>query len=133
MNSLPLFVLDTHVLYWHVFETAKLSASARQAILDGETGKAILIVPYLILAELYYLLKKHNQANHFPGVIALLRSNSNYRFEAMVLEDVEMLALYPEISEMHDRLIVVLTNRVGATLITKDENIQASTRLNWIW
>jgi hypothetical protein len=32
MSPLPVFLLDTHALYWHLSEPTKLSAPARQAI-----------------------------------------------------------------------------------------------------
>ncbi len=106
MSSPPIYFLDTHALYWHLFEPAKLSTAVRQAILDGETGQAVLIVYHLVLAELFYLLQKHNQERHFPTALALLRSNANYRLESIVLDDVEKLAIYSSVTEMHDRLIV---------------------------
>jgi hypothetical protein len=43
------------------------------------------------------------------------------------------LAAHPEVAEMHDRLIAIASNRLRATLITKDRNIQASPRVTWLW
>jgi len=43
------------------------------------------------------------------------------------------LADYPEIPEMHDRLIAAATDRLGATLITTDQKVQSSPRLTWLW
>ncbi len=34
---------------------------------------------------------------------------------------------------MHDRLIAIASNRLEATLITKDRTIQASPRVAWVW
>jgi hypothetical protein len=34
---------------------------------------------------------------------------------------------------MHDRLIAVSANRLGATLVTKDPMIQASHQVKWLW
>jgi len=33
------YLLDTHVVYWHLFEPARLSTVSRQAIVEGEAGK----------------------------------------------------------------------------------------------
>jgi PIN domain nuclease of toxin-antitoxin system len=46
------YCLDTHALYWHFFAPHKLSAVVRAAIAAGESGGAVLVVPYLVLAEL---------------------------------------------------------------------------------
>jgi PIN domain nuclease of toxin-antitoxin system len=45
------YLLDTHVLYWHLFDPTRLSPVARQAIEDGETGRATLVVLTLVLGE----------------------------------------------------------------------------------
>jgi PIN domain nuclease of toxin-antitoxin system len=133
MNDLPVYVLDTHALYWQIFEPAKLSPSSRQAIQDGEAGKAVMAVPYIALAELFYLLKKLMKENDFPNVVALLKGNANYRLEPLVLADIENLAAFPEITEMHDRLFATVSQRLGATIVTKDPNIQASPQVKWLW
>lgn len=57
------YLLDTHVLYWHLFAPAKLSAAAVQAIKDGEAGQAQLFVSHIALAELFFLLKKFSQVD----------------------------------------------------------------------
>ena len=130
---MTVYVLDTHVLYWHLFVPAKLSTRAKQALADGEAGLALLVVSHIVLAELFYLLEKLGQDAQFPNAVAAIRGNPNYSLEPLVLDDIENLSKYPDIAEMHDRLIVTQTNRVGGTLITKDQNIQASPHLKWLW
>lgn len=71
------YLLDTHALHWSLSDPSKLSSAARQAIDDGEAGKAELIVLSLVLAELYYLLCKLRQDNRFTIVIARLQNNPN--------------------------------------------------------
>jgi PIN domain nuclease of toxin-antitoxin system len=133
MSPVPLYLLDTHALYWHLFEPAKLSAHARPALLDGAAGNAVLIVYHLGLAELFYLLQKYHRETDFPTALALLQSNPHYRIEAIALEDIDKLSAYLSVAEMHDRLIVAATNRLGATFLTKDQNIQASPQVKWLW
>jgi len=86
-----------------------------------------------VLAELYYLLCKVQVDGLFSDVIADLQDNPNYLIEPTILEDVLKLADYPEVPEMHDRLIVAASNRLGGTLITKDQKIQASPQVAWLW
>jgi len=127
------YLLDTHVVYWHLFEPTRLSTASRQAIAEGEVGKARLIVSTVALAELYFLLRKIHVDGLFPDVVTDLQNNPNYLIEPLVPEDVLKLADYPEVPEMHDRLIVAASNRLGATLITKDQEIQASPQVTWLW
>jgi PIN domain nuclease of toxin-antitoxin system len=63
VNSIPLFCLDTHAVYWHRLASSKLSAAASQVFEDGIQGRALLIVSYVVVAELYYLLHKYGQAD----------------------------------------------------------------------
>jgi hypothetical protein len=46
-----IYVLDTHVVYWYLFEPARLSTACRQAISEGETGKAGLMGGTLIAKD----------------------------------------------------------------------------------
>jgi PIN domain nuclease of toxin-antitoxin system len=133
MTGLPAYLLDTHVLYWHLFQPGKLSKAARQAIRDGEAGGAALIVYHLVLAELFYALQKHSRESEFPNAVRLLGTNVNYRIEPIVLEDIEQLSAFPELSEMHDRMIVAATNRFAATLLTKDRKVRASPQVKCLW
>ena len=53
MNSPPLFRLDTHAVYWRRTASPRLSAAAAQVFEDGVHGKAILMVPHGLIAELF--------------------------------------------------------------------------------
>ncbi|MCO6458541.1 MAG: PIN domain-containing protein [Pirellulaceae bacterium] len=130
---MTVYLLDTHVLFWHLFAPAKLSAAARQAVADGETGQARLVVSHLVLAELFFLLKKLGQEAQFPNIVAAIRGNATYSFDPIVLDDIENLSKYPAVAEMHDRLLVIQANRLCGTLISKDQNIQASPQVKWLW
>ena len=133
MNPLPTYMLDTHALYWHLYDRSKLSLSARQAIDEGEAGAASLLVSHVALAELFFLLTKVARQADFPAILAALRANLNYRMEPIVLDDIEKLAVVTNVPEMHDRLLVAATNRLGAVLITKDQLIQSSGQVQWLW
>jgi PIN domain nuclease of toxin-antitoxin system len=127
------FLLDTHALYWHLFRPTKLSAPAKQAIADGEAGLARLVISHIALAELYFLLKKLGQEPDFAPSLAAIRTNPNYSIEPVALDDIEKLPVYPEVPEMHDRLLVAAANRLGGTLVTIDAIIQASPQVKWLW
>jgi PIN domain nuclease of toxin-antitoxin system len=127
------YLLDTHVLYWHLSVPGKLSPAAKKAIEDGETGQALLVISHIVLAELYFLLKKLGQDEQFPAIVAAIRADSAYRIEPVVLDGIENLAGFAEIPEMHDRLIALAAKRLSATLLTKDPLIQASPQISWIW
>lgn len=127
------FLLDTHALYWHLFRPQKLSSPARRTIADGEAGLVQLVISHIVLAELYFLLKKLGKELDFPAALAAIRRNPYYSMEPVAMDDIEKLPAYLEVPEMHDRLLVAATNRLGGTLVTKDAIIQASPQVKWLW
>jgi len=133
MSSLPFSCLDTHAVYWRRIASPKLSAAATQVFEDGIQGKAILIVHYVVVAELYYLLQKQGQVDLFTPMLADFQTFPYYRLEPLTLADLAALDSIPEIPEMHDRLIVIAAKRLGATIVTKDKTIQACPQVNCLW
>ncbi|MBI1928713.1 PIN domain-containing protein [Candidatus Poribacteria bacterium] len=133
MTNLPIYLLDTHVLYWHLIGSSRLSLSAVNIFTEAQAGKAVLVVYYVVLAELYYLLQKYGQTALFAPLLQALQTLPYFRIEPIDFIDIQELGDYPQVTEMHDRLIVIATNRLGATLVTRDGNIQASNRVQWVW
>lgn len=125
--------MDTHAIYWRRTGSPKLSAAAAQVFDDGEQGKATLIVPYVVVAELFYLLEKQGQSDLFAPLVADFQTLPYYRLEPLALSDLAALDSMPEISEMHDRLIALAAKRLGATIVTKDSVIQACQQVNSLW
>lgn len=133
MSSLPLFCVDTHAIYWRRIASTKLSATAEQIFDDAVQGKAILIVPYVVVAELFYLLQKYGQPALFPPLLADLQALPYYRLEPLTLADLAALDSMPEIPEMHDRLIALAAKRIAATIVTKDKMIHVSPQVKCVW
>ena len=128
-----LYSVDTHTLFW--FETAdpQLSKPAETAFAEAEAGRAELVLNPIVLAEFYYVLRKLGLDSDFAAYLAAIRGNPIYRVEPIALGDVAEMPNYPEIPEMHDRLIAIQSVRLGAVLLTRDRTIQACPRVRWIW
>ena len=133
MTKRPVYLLDTHTLYWHLIGSPRLSSSAANVFTEAQAGKAVLVVYYVVLAELYYLLQKYNQTSLFAPLLQELQTIPYFRTEPVDFLDIRDLENYPEITEMHDRLIVIATNRLGAILVTRDQNIHASPNVQCLW
>ena len=129
----PVFLLDTHALYWYLIESPRISAPAAKVFEDARAGKAVLIVHYIVLAELYYLLQKHQCPELYASILQRLEESGYFRVEAMEFAEVRDLDNYPEIPEMHDRMLVIAANRLGATMVTRDQSIQTAARVPYLW
>lgn len=133
LTNLPVYLLDTHALYWHLIGSPRLSSSAVHVFTEAQAGKAVLVVYYVVLAELYYLLQKYGQTDLFAQLLQELQTIPYFRIEPVDFLDIRGLINYSEITEMHDRMIVIATNRLGATLVTRDGNIHASPNVQCLW
>jgi len=60
MNGVPLYLMDTHAIYWRRLASPKLSKSAAATFQERVAGKATLIVHHVVIAELFYILEKFN-------------------------------------------------------------------------
>ena len=111
-------VIDTHALYWYLTENPTLSKKALQAIEEADT----IVVPTIVLMEMYYLFKKHNTLNRFVELLAemQIRTYAVYPLNVNVI----VQAMYLDESlEMHDRIIVATAKMHSMKLITKDSII----------
>ena len=130
---MKLYLPDTHAVYWNEYDDPKLSPAARQAFVDAEQGRAVLISHPVVLAELYWMSKKLGQEAGYVPYVDFVRSSPMYRFDAVTLDDVRRLADFAGVPEMHDRLIVIAADRLGATIITNDRDIRSSDKAKCIW
>ncbi|MFI5455031.1 MAG: hypothetical protein ACHRXM_06225 [Isosphaerales bacterium] len=48
-------------------------------------------------------------------------------------EKCQQLGSIPEIPEIHDCLLAIAAKHFGATIVTPDPIIQASTQVKWLW
>ncbi len=52
------YVSDTHALFWYLINSRALGANARVAFDEADAGQALIYIPAIVIAELYYLNEK---------------------------------------------------------------------------
>jgi PIN domain nuclease of toxin-antitoxin system len=117
------YVIDTHVLFWYLIKSSRLSAHLINVLSEGESGRAVIHVPAIVLAELFYLNVKLGTPIDFSSDFAKLQQASQFVLTAMDPEDVLELKVDLAVPEMHDRLIVGLARRINAKVLTIDKQI----------
>ena len=55
---MKLYVADTHALFWYFIASPLLGAQAQAAFDEGKQGQALIYIPAIVLAELYFLTEK---------------------------------------------------------------------------
>lgn len=130
---MKLYVADTHALFWYLTASARLSAKAKAAFDEGAQGQALIYVPAIVLAELYYLNQKLNAPLDIPAALVQLRQSAQFVLVPFMPEDVLEFAADAAVPEMHDRIIVGVARKLNAACLTKDAQITASNLTPVVW
>ncbi|MCS6903426.1 MAG: PIN domain-containing protein [Candidatus Bipolaricaulota bacterium] len=133
MMALQRYVTDTHTLFWYLTASPKLSPTALRAFREAEQGYATIIVPTLVLAELYFLNEKLQQPLDFALEYQKMAQSGLFEFATL---DAALVLLLPKLStipEMHDRLIAAVAYREQVPLLTRDDSIRQSGLVAVCW
>ena len=128
-----LYVTDTHSLLWAFREPHKLGPKALACFLDMLEGKAIIIVPTIVLAEAFFALKKTRLKIAFSELLQIVEETEGFTIFPVDRQVLRFLPRLEAIPEMHDRFIVATALLFGAAIIGKDELITTSGLAPAIW
>jgi PIN domain nuclease of toxin-antitoxin system len=127
------YVVDTHALYWREFAPKRLPPRVAQAFRDVDARRAEAVLLPIVLAEFYYVLRKEGLGADAPFYLEYVYKTSGYRLEPMTWDDILQLPAFPEIPEMHDRLIAIAAKRLDAIVLTRDATLQGSPQVRCLW
>jgi hypothetical protein len=71
------YVADTHALFWYLTASPRLGSQAKQAFEEGVRGQAVIYIPAIVLAELYFLNEKVGRPLDFPSEYDRLRQSDS--------------------------------------------------------
>ena len=111
----------------------KISATAKAAFDEGKQGQALIYLPAIVLAELYYMNKKYGQPIDFAATFDRLQANAQYVFIPFTAAETLDFDAHAAAPEMHDRMIVGVARRLGAACITRDKQIVGSGLVTIVW
>lgn len=132
-SEIPLYVTDTHSLIWYLIDSPKLSYSINQVFQEIEAGKAQLIIPAIVIAEIIYLVQKGKIHADLDNLLQKIMESDNFQISPLGLNGLLCLKEQTEIPEMHDRFIVCEALLKKAKLITKDKRIKDSRMVEVLW
>ncbi len=133
MDSRERFVVDTHALWWYLKSPARLTAAATAVFRLAEIGHAVLVVPAIVVAEFYFLSVKRGQPFAVSRLLEALASTDGIMLSKLGRAQLERLDQFPEISDIHDRLIAAESKTLGAPVLTRDETLIASRQIETVW
>ena len=127
------FVVDTHALWWYLRSPERLTPAASAVFRLAETGNATIIVPAIAVAELYYLSVKLGQAVSPAELLNALSGVGGIELSDLGRAQLERLDQFPEIPEMHDRLIAAEGAAINAPVVTRDGTLVDSHQVETVW
>ena len=130
------YIVDTHALIWFLEGNPKLGDKAKNILANANSE---LILPAIVLAEAVWIIDKNKTS--IPSVNDLLTAIDNdprIIIYPLAQDIIATSITIPEITEMHDRLIVatgLFLENLGEqiALLSCDLNITQSKLLTIIW
>ena len=133
LDSPARFVVDTHALWWYLRSPERLTTAASAVFRLAETGNATIIVPAIAVAEFYFLSAKLGQPIPPSDLLAALDAVGEIELSDLGRAQLERLDRFPEIPEMHDRLIAAEAAALDAPVVTRDETLTVSVQIETVW
>ncbi len=125
--------VDTHALIWYLSRPKRLGRSARRVLREVDAGRAVALIPAIVVIELTLLREAGRQTIGTAQLEALFAAQPAFRFLGLdVPQALEFLALQT-IRDPFDRMILAAARTSGAPLLTADATIQQSALVETIW
>lgn len=132
-NELPLYVTDSHSLIWYLLDSPKLSFNANETFKAVEQGKAKLLIPAIVIAEIIFIVQSGKVQTDLDSLLVKIQESDNFQISPLGLDELVCLKEQTEIPEMHDRFIVCQALLNKAKIITKDKEISDSGVAEVVW
>ena len=128
------YVTDTHPFLWYlVGDTRRLGPSAREAFDQAEAGRAVIIIPAIVLAESLHVSEKGRMKFKFERVLEMIESALNYRIYPLDLAAIRRASDLKGIGEIHDGITFATAKHLRLGLITDDQEVRTSGQVEIVW
>lgn len=113
------FLLDTHILFWSLTDQKDKFSQEIYNMLEEARE---LILPTIVLLELFRLLQKKKKGEYFDIFLKNL-PDSKYIIVPLDINIVQQTTKIKAELEIHDKVIVATAQLLNVRLISKDEEI----------
>jgi len=111
----------------------KLPPDADRAFREAEEGDALLYLPTIAAAELYYLFERKGWIKEWSKLKVEMKKHTNFNYYSF---NEEVLNIFEETKarEIHDKIIVSTAKLLKAeALVTKDEGLRELGEVKTLW
>lgn len=128
-----MYVADAHALGWYFTNDPRLGQGAAQVFERSERGESLILVPTVVLAELFHISRKKRIALDFAELLRKVEERGNFVVTNLDLSTIRKLPETRPLSELHDQIIVATALLHEAKVLTKDGLIRDSGLVETIW
>lgn len=126
-------IADTHSLIWYLGAPDRLGSRARHAFSEATAGRARIIVPVIVLAEIVFIVERGRVRAEVRDIIRRIRSSHAFEVVPLTLAAILRLHTLVQVPEMHDRLLVAEALAGKAHLISRDRTIAEAGIISTVW
>ncbi len=116
-----------------MLKLSQLGANASAVFDAADQGQARILIPAIVLAELYYVNVKLKQPLNFAQELVRLMAARQFQFVNFQASDVRQFDRLAAVPEMHDRIIVGVALARNCPCLTRDVSITNSGLVRVIW
>ncbi len=131
--ELPTYIADTHALFWYLDNPDRLSLAADAVFRLAAAGGALIVVPAIVVAELFYLTAKAGLPILPSDLLSRINASREFVFSELGQDQLEAMESIAVVTEMHDRLIAAEAVVRRAPVISRDEILRLSQVVDVIW
>ena len=128
-----MYVADAHALGWYFTDDPRLGPRAAQIFECSERGECLILVPTIVMAELFHISRKKRIALHFADFLREVEEKSNFTVTTLDMDVIKKLPDTSPLNELHDQIIVITALLYEAPVLTKDGSIRDSGLVETIW
>lgn len=126
------FLADTVAIIRHFANVGKIGKAAKSILLDADNGKNKILISIISMVEILYLSERNRIPLNLEEMRSKLLHLDNYEIVDLDLEIVETARNVKGL-ELHDRLIVSTALSLNVPILTSDQIIRDSGRIDVIW
>lgn len=128
-----MYVADAHALGWYFTNDPRLGQEAARIFERSERGECLILVPTIVLAELFHIGRKKRIALDFAELLRKVEERDNFVATSLDLSIIRKLPETHPLTELHDQIIVATALLYEAEVLTKNGPIRDTGLVGTIW
>jgi len=127
------YVADAHALGWYFTDDPRLGQEAARVFERSERGEFPILIPTIVLAELFHISRKKRIALSFADLLRRVEEKGNFVVTELDFSTIRKLPDTHPLTELHDQIIVATALLYEAKVLTRNGPIRDSGLVETVW